>query len=289
MRLATERVPGTQPLTTVSLAGGSSFVGTDNPVIPSDGEGPKRPVELQPYAIGATTVTVEQFAAFVDASGYITEAEREGTSFVFKSQVAADAQDRGGLFGTEWWRVIEGATWRNPFGARSHTQVEAGHPVAHVSWNDASAYAAWADARLPTEAEWEHAARGGLGDVRYPWGDDEPDTGPDRCCNIWRGPFPEHEGPSPGTVPADAFAPNGYGLYNMVGNVWEWTADVFDNGIGADPGRRILKGGSFLCHRSYCFRYRIAARIGAPVTSTTSHQGFRIVAKGNTPQAERLS
>ncbi|MEM8950589.1 MAG: SUMF1/EgtB/PvdO family nonheme iron enzyme, partial [Pseudomonadota bacterium] len=107
----------------VSLAGGPSFIGTDDPVIPSDGEGTKRPIELQPYAIGATTVTVEQFAAFVEATGYVTDAEREGTSFVFKSQVAADAKDRGGLFGTEWWRVIEGATWRNPFGTRSHIQV----------------------------------------------------------------------------------------------------------------------------------------------------------------------
>lgn len=268
----------------ITLAGGLSFVGTDDPVIPSDGEGPPRSVQLQPYAIGATAVTTEQFGAFVEATGYVTDAERQGTSSVFRSQVAGDAVDRGGLFGMEWWRVVEGATWHNPFGARSHTQVEADHPmvadhpVVHVSWKDASAYAAWAKARLPTEAEWEHAARGGQGDVRYPWGDDDPETGSGRCCNIWHGLFPEHEGPPPGTVPADAFAPNGYGLHNMAGNVWEWTEDVFDNGIGADPGRRILKGGSFLCHRSYCFRYRIPARIGAPTTSTTSHQGFRIVA-----------
>lgn len=113
--------------------------------------------------------------------------------------------------------------------------------------------------------------------MRYAWGDDDPETGANRCCNIWHGAFPEHEGPKPGTVPADAFAPNGYGLYNVLGNVWEWTADVFNNGIGPDPGRRVLKGGSFLCHQSYCFRYRIAARIGAPTASTTSHQGFRLV------------
>ncbi len=280
----------------VPLAGGPSFAGTDDPVIPSDGESPKRPVALRPYAIGVTAVTVGQFGTFVDATGYVTDAERRGSSCVFRSQVAADALDRGGLFGTEWWRVVEDATWRNPSGSCSRTAAPADnpmvgdHPVVHVSWNDAAAYAAWAKGRLPTEAEWEHAARGGLGDVRYPWGDEEPETGTRRCCNIWHGPFPEHAGPAPGTIPADAFAPNGYGLYNMAGNVWEWTEDVFDNGIGADPGRRILKGGSFLCHRSYCFRYRIAARIGAPATSTTSHQGFRIaVDNEDIMRAERFS
>ena len=151
-------------------------------------------------------------------------------------------------------------------------------PVVHVSWRDALAYAIWAGARLPSEAEWEHAARGGLGDVRYPWGDEEPRTSGDRRCNIWHGIFPQHDGPKPGPVAAGAFAPNGHGLYNTCGNVWEWTADTFHNGIGESPGRRTLKGGSFLCHESYCFRYRIAARIGAGEDVTTSHQGFRVAA-----------
>ena len=159
----------------------------------------------------------------------------------------------------------------------------------HVTWNDATAFAAWVGGRLPTETEWEHAARGGLGDVRFPWGSEEPDDTSVFPCNIWQGAFPHHNRMGDGflgTAPARSFAPNGFGLYNMVGNVWEWTSQPFRVSSvrsrvkrlhAAKSGYKLAKGGSFLCHASYCYRYRIAARIGLSPDSSLSHQGFRLV------------
>ena len=158
-----------------------------------------------------------------------------------------------------------------------------------MSWHDAAAYAAWVGGRLPSEAEWEHAARGGRGDVLFPWGDDEPDDTDFMPCNIWQGRFPQTKSRADGyaaTAPAESFASNDFGLYNMVGNVWEWTAEDFRirslkkrvrDRLQQMEGYRLAKGGSFLCHRSYCFRYRIAARIGISPDSTAAHQGFRVV------------
>ena len=172
------------------------------------------------------------------------------------------------------------------------TPAEGSQPQTHVSWHDATAYAAWAGGRLPTEVEWEHAARGALGDVRFPWGDDEPDDETFLPCNIWQGRFPQHNTASDGyagTAPAASFAPNGYGLYNMAGNVWEWTADDFrirslkkqvKERLKSMQGFKLAKGGSFLCHRSYCYRYRIAARSGISPDSTAAHQGFRVAWDG---------
>lgn len=163
------------------------------------------------------------------------------------------------------------------------------HPVVQVSWTDARAFADWAGGRLPTEAEWEHAARGGLGDVPYPWGDAEPNDNDFTPCNIWQGTFPKHNTTLDGyagTAPARSFQPNEYGLYNVVGNVWEWTSDAYrirslkkaaKAREKSMAGFRIAKGGSFLCHASYCWRYRIAARSGIAPDSSTPHMGFRIV------------
>ena len=274
----------------VEVPGGTALVGTAAPIIDADGEGPLRRKRLTSFRIGATAVTNAQFAAFVAETGHVTDAERLGWSFVFHSQLNARTGATRAVQSLEWWRRVEGATWRDIDGGGADAAQElSDHPVVHVSWNDARAYAAWTGGRLPSEAEWEHAARGGLGDVRYPWGDPDPDDTAHFPCNIWQGRFPEQNLGRDGhlfTAPARSFTRNGFGLYNMVGNVREWTADAFrirslKRGARAQhpmqPGRKLLKGGSFLCHRSYCYRYRIAARSGNTADSTTSHQGFRVV------------
>ena len=274
----------------VFIESGQALIGTDTPQIRDDGEGPLRRKRLKPFRIETTAVSNGAFAAFVEATGYVTEAERFGWSFVFWSHVPACLGPTRALQGYEWWRAVDGANWRNINGPETAEEacVE-DHPVVHVSWNDAVAFANWAGGRLPTEAEWEHAARGGLGDVKYPWGDADPDDTAYWPCNIWQGDFPKQNTAADGwesTAPVQSFAPNGHGLFNMVGNVWEWTADGFHikslkkhvkQRLHAMRGFKTLKGGSFLCHQSYCYRYRIAARMGNSPDSTTSHQGFRVV------------
>jgi formylglycine-generating enzyme required for sulfatase activity len=240
---------------------------------------------VDPYA-----VTNEWFAAFVAATGYVTDAERFGWSFVFHS-FAPKTGPAQSVPGTPWWRVIEGASWDHPSGPGSTLEGIWLHPVVQVSLNDARAFAAWVGGRLPSEAEWEYAARGGLGDVPYPWGEQVPTDDDFLPCNIWQGTFPDHDTGADGwigTCPVDAFAPNGYGLYNMCGNVWEWC----DQPMRIRSSRRelrarddqlvaqrmmLMKGGSHLCHRSYCHRYRIAARSGSSADSATGHIGFRVV------------
>jgi len=274
----------------IRIPGGKALVGTRTPELPQDGEGNLRHIRVAPFLIGQTAVTNAQFATFVDATGYQTEAERFGWSFVFWSEVPEAIGGTQGVVGVEWWRRVDGVTWRDingPGTAKSAWHPD--HPVVQVSWHDAQAYAAWVGGRLPTEAEWEHAARGGLDDVRFPWGQTEPDDAANQPCNIWQGKFPDHNAALDGyatTAPAQSFAPNGYGLYNMVGNVWEWTVEPFrikslkksvKERLAGMTGYRLLKGGSFLCHRSYCYRYRIAARTGNSPDSTTTHQGFRVV------------
>ncbi len=275
---------------TVLIPGGHGFLGTNSPKIPDDGEGPFRKKALQPFEIGTTTVTNAEFAEFVATTNYETDAERFGWSFVFWSDVSRGLIATAGVAGAEWWRRVDGANWRDIHGPGTASVVwHADHPVVHVSWNDAVAYAAWAGGRLPTEAEWEHAARGGQQDVPYPWGYAEPDDFDYTPCNIWQGQFPKYNSAKDGWVgsaPARSFAANGYGLFNMVGNVWEWTANNYTvrslkkrvrQRLTLMRGFRVLKGGSFLCHRSYCDRYRIAARTGNSPDSTTAHQGFRVV------------
>jgi formylglycine-generating enzyme required for sulfatase activity len=175
-----------------------------------------------------------------------------------------------------WWRQVHGADWAHPEGPQSSARDRLGHPVVHVSHADALAYCAWAGLRLPTEAEWEYAARGGLVQKRYPWGD-ELTPGGEHRANIWQGTFPEHntlEDGYLGTAPVDAFAPNGYGLHNTSGNVWERCADEF----APTPGTFVMRGGSYLCHDSYCNRYRVAARTGDTPDSSSGNVGFRCAA-----------
>ena len=186
----------------------------------------------------------ERFARFVLATGHVTEAERFGWSFVFAGLLPADFLPTRGVEAAPWWRQVFGAQWRRPEGPHSSLEGRLDHPVVHVSWNDALAYCAWAGKRLPTEAEWERAARGGLEGKRFPWGDEETPGGMHRC-NVWQGTFPDRNTADDGfvgTAPVTAFAPNGFGLYNTVGNAWEWCADWFDPTYHASGPRRSPTG-----------------------------------------------
>lgn len=269
------------------LMGDSS--GDENP---ADGETPVHVVEVRAFSIDATTVTNQAFAEFVQATGYETEAETFGYSAVFHLAVSAPERDvLGSPPQAPWWWGIRGATWRHPGGSGSTIDGLEQHPVVHVSWNDAQAYCDWAGRRLPTEAEWEYAARGGVDAAKYPWGNDHVDAGGWRA-NIFQGQFPLLNTAEDGwatTAPVRSFEANGYGLWQPVGNVWEWCADWFDaryyresptqNPRGPEIGtQRVLRGGSYLCHISYCNRYRNSARSQNTPDSSMGNAGFRTVA-----------
>ena len=263
----------------VRIPGGRALVGTNSPVFPDDGEGPLRERMLAPFRMTPTAVTNRQYAAFVAETGYRTEAERHGWSFVFSGALLHFEGVEGRVAEVPWWCRVRGADWLHPKGRGSGIVGRERLPVVHVSYNDAAAFAMWCGGRLPTEAEWEHAARGGRLDARYPWGDEEPDSADPRC-RFGQGGSPEADPEEVGPVAADAFAANGYGLYNMVGNVWEWTSSGADGDHGSNGGfvpRKTLKGGSYMCHPDSCFRYRIAARISNTIDTSTGHAGFRVV------------
>ena len=273
----------------VRIPGGRGLIGTNQPRLPIDGEAPLRTSKIKSFEIDAYAVTNERFASFVQQTGYQTDAERFANSFVFVGLLPSDAHESQAVSDLPWWRIIKGAYWRAPLGPGSQIKCISNHPVVHVSWNDARAFAEWAGGRLPTEAEWEHAARGGLEDVQFPWGNKEPNDIDFFPCNIWQGNFPKENLEKDGflgTAPVKSYSPNSYGLYNMIGNTWEYTSQPFkvkslkksvQNAHSGKAGFKISKGGSFLCHASYCYRYRIAARTGNSPDSSTSHQGFRLV------------
>jgi len=258
-----------------------------------DGEGPPHAIELAPFWIDACAVSNADFAAFVDETGRVTEAERFGWSFVFAGLLPDIFPDTRAVASAPWWRQVFGADWRHPDGPQSSLEGRMDHPVVHVSHDDALAFCAWAGKRLPTEAEWEYAARGGLERRAFPWGDDLEPGGKHRM-NVWQGAFPGENTCADGwygTAPVDAFPPNGYGLHNMTGNVWEWVADWFDAGYyarsprrapaGPDGGtHRVMRGGSYLCHESYCRRYRVAARSANTPDSSTGNLGMRCARDG---------
>lgn len=278
----------------VELDGGRFLMGDSygdgNPL---DGERPLHGVDLEAFNIDVTTVTNDAFALFAEETGYRTDAEVFGYSAVFHLAVeAAQSEDIGPAAGTPWWRGVRGASWRRPGGLRSDNDGWGDHPVVHVSWNDAMAYCAWSGRHLPTEAQWEYAARGGLVAARYPWGDELMDDGSWQV-NIFQGEFPSRNSADDGwmtTAPVRTFAPNAFGLWQTVGNVWEWCSDWYDPSYysrsprrepqGPDAGSgRVLRGGSYLCHDSYCNRYRTSARSSNTTDSSMGNAGFRTVGR----------
>jgi formylglycine-generating enzyme required for sulfatase activity len=266
-------------------------------------EGPVRDVEVEGFWIDRHPVTVAEFRRFVAETGYVTVAERPLDSADYP-EADPELLVPGSLVFTptdhpvdlrdarQWWRYVPGASWRAPLGPGSSVRGLHRHPVTHVAAADAEAFAAWGGKTLPTEAEWERAARGGLEGATYAWGDDFSPSGR-MMANTWQGRFPFENRLLDGyerTSPVAAFPPNAYGLYDVCGNVWEWTADRWDAG-GRKPccapkllpgerfERRVIKGGSHLCAPSYCLRYRPAARQSETVETSTSHIGFRCIVR----------
>jgi formylglycine-generating enzyme len=284
-------------------------------------EGPVCEVEVAGFAIDATAVTVVEFSRFTEQTGYLTLADQPPDPADYPEANPSLLVAGSAVFHptpgpvplddpSRWWAYVPGANWRHPWGPASGNSKRRAHPVTHVAYEDAEAYASWAGKSLPTEAEWEYAARGGLDGSTFAWGDDERPGG-ELMANFWQGDFPWRNAGAKGwrgTTPVGLFAANGFGLYDMTGNVWEWTADYysprgagrqttagaccvlpsnprvetpdasFDVGApGAHTPRRVIKGGSHLCAPSYCLRYRPAARQPAAVDTSTSHIGFRCV------------
>ena len=315
----------------VWVPGGTFKMGADNDQALPD-EYPKHPVTVSGFWIDRTEVTNAQFAAFVRATGYVTTAERKPDWNELKKQLppGTEKPDASLLVPASlvfsppdhpvdlndysvWWEWKKGASWRHPHGPGSSIAGKDNYPVVHVSWYDAVAYCKWAHKRLPTEAEWEFAARGGLADKVYPWGNEQPASagasgstgavaaGPARG-NFWEGHFPDKNTAADGfyySAPVGSFAPNGYGLVDMAGNVWEWCADYYRSdyykSLGAQPvvnprgpsssydpdepyaRKRVIRGGSFLCNESYCTGYRVSRRMKSTEDSGMEHVGFRAV------------
>lgn len=309
----------------IILPGGRYMMGADDANARSD-EMPVHEVTVESFAMSSTEITNAMFKAFVDATGYVTTAEqipdydeivsnlppgsplpdkedfRPG-SMIFMPASGPVPLDNPAL----WWRFLEGASWKAPLGEGSSIDGYENHPVVHVSWYDARAYAEWAGGRLPTEIEWEYAARGGLEQKAFPWGNEALETGALKA-NTWTGNFPYMNDQSDGAYIANeskSYPPNAYGLYDMAGNVWEWTADWYNAEIYSrrsgsdamiqmdlssdaaetlcyDPAepwarKRSIRGGSFLCHESYCEGYRVSSRMKSTPDTSLIHTGFRIV------------
>ena len=266
--------------TVVALNGGDFLMGEDRGY---PDEAPVRAATVGAFSIDAFEVTNRRFAAFVDETGYVTVAERVPDPADFPG-IPANALAPGSAVFTPplsngsptWWRFTEGASWRTPEGPGSAIDDRMDHPVIHIAYEDAQAFAAWAGGDLPSEAEWEYAARGGLVGARYEWGEEDPHQGEPRA-NTWQGIFPvvnlEKDGHAR-TAPVGCFPANGFGLYDMTGNVWEWTKDAYRPG---DANSGLIKGGSFLCAENFCQRYRPAAKHEQERNFSASHIGFRLV------------
>jgi formylglycine-generating enzyme len=319
-RFAPVEIPDSSMPGMVWIPGGTYMMGGDNEQADPD-EYPKHEVEVKGFWMDKTEVTNADFQAFVEATGYVTIAERAPDWDELKKQVppgtpkpADEVLVPASLVFTQpsqevnlnnystWWTWKPGANWRQPDGPGSSIEGRDNYPVVHVSWYDAVEYANWAGKRLPTEAEWEWAARGGLENAIYPWGNEHIESGKPKA-NAWQGKFPVYnsnwDGFS-GLAPVMSFGANGYGLHDMAGNVWEWCADWYHHeaykmrkkeGKALNPRgptssldpqepyaeKKVLRGGSFLCNDSYCSGYRAARRMKSTPDSSTGHQGFRCV------------
>lgn len=315
----TQATPGTQESQSgpdmVWIPGGTFTMGSDRHY---PEEAPAHRVAVEGFWMDRHTVTNRQFASFVAVTGYVTVAERPANPADYpgaKPELLAPASTvfRQPLHRVDlsnpynWWTYVPGADWRHPQGPGSSVKRKPDHPVVHVSWEDVEAYAHWAEKELPTEAEWEFAARGGIDGATYAWGE-ELTPGGRWMANTWQGEFPHENTARDGydrTAPVGAFPPNGYGLADMIGNVWEWTTDWYqphaetsapcctiDSPRGGDRERsydprvrgipiprKVMKGGSHLCAPNYCRRYRPAARMPQPIDTATSHLGFRCIVR----------
>jgi sulfatase modifying factor 1 len=315
----TDGGPGPAPEGMVWIPGGSYTMGYDNS---PDRDAPTHVVEVDGFWMDETEVTNAQFRKFVEATGYMTTAERRPRAEDFPGANPADLvpfsavfrcfecdakkcdEESGGGDGRPWWKPGFGASWRAPDGAGSSIAGQDDYPVVHISWEDASAYAKWAGKRLPTEAEWERAARGGLDRALYVWGNETQGKDGTYRANTYQGRFPatvsDKDGFA-GLAPVKQYAPNGYGLYDMSGNAWEWCQDWYDPGYytigpkknptGPDepvgPPRKVRRGGSFLCADEYCRRYLAGTRDKGEPRDCASHTGFRCVRGANGPGVVR--
>jgi len=286
------RAEGSPDLAMATIPAGRFLMGTDDPRgYADDGEGPPHPVELDAFAIGVHTVTNAEYAAFADDTSYRTTAEELGSSFVFAGLLPRGFPPTPAVAAAPWWREVAGADWRHPEGPQSSVQDRGSHPVVHVSWYDALAYCEWAGLRLPTEAEWERAARGPQDGHHFPWGD-EREPGGEHRMNVFQGRFPQRDTGDDGwvgTCPVGSFPANDFGLFETTGNVWEWCSDWFSTDayrraplrspVGPRKGStKVMRGGSYLCHESYCWRYRVDSRSSNTPDSSAGNVGFRVVA-----------
>jgi formylglycine-generating enzyme required for sulfatase activity len=301
----------------VRLSGGTFRMGSD---VHYPEEAPVHLVQVDGFSIERVQVTNDRFSEFVAATGYLTVAERPLDPAEFPDAPAENLQPGSLVFTrtpgpvdlrhlSQWWTWTPGASWRHPEGPGSTLEGRGDHPVVHVAFEDAEAHATWAGRELPTEAEWEFAARGGIDDAAFTWGDEGEGEG-ERLANFWHGDFPwRAESGYGGTTPVGSFPPNGYGLHDLAGNAWDWTSDWYTSGHPEDPEkpccvpvnprggsieqsydaaqpqfpipRKVIKGGSFACADSYCMRYRPAARRPQMIDTGTSHISFRCVVRSS--------